>query len=216
MWRRVPSLVLTAVLALAVLVVGHNLVFLLTYGSDSGVVLARTGHGSRWDETVRLVLAAEGLLAAAATLRLAYLYRRVGRLSPGLATGGLSVLGYVRALMPLWIGLFATSTMLFILQENFERWSASLNLPGLGVLGSTDFVGPIPVFALVSLFVAAVAALFRWGVTTLEARGAAATTPVRSVASSPQRRFALDPDRPATSILGRNLAGRAPPAPIPA
>ncbi len=216
MWRRVPSLVLTAVLALAVLVVGHNLVFLLTYGSDSGVALARTGHGIRWDETVRLVLAAEGLLAAAATLRLAYLYRRVRRLSPGLVTGGLSVRGYVRALLPFWIGLFATSTMLFILQENFERWSAGVNLPGFGVLGSTSYVGPILVFALVSLFVAAVAALFRWGVTTLEARVAAARTPARSVAPSPQRRFTLDPDRPATSILGRNLAGRAPPAPIPA
>ena len=216
MWRRVPSLVLTAVLALAVLVVGHNLVFLLTYGSDSGVALARTGHGIRWDETMRLVLGAEGLLATAATLRLAYLYRRVRRLSPGLVTGGLSVRGYVRALLPLWIGLFATSTMLFILQENFERWSAGVNLPGFGVLGSTSYVGPILVFALVSLFVAAVAALFRWGVTTLEARVAAARTPARSVAPSPQRRFTLDPDRPATSILGRNLAGRAPPAPIPA
>jgi hypothetical protein len=106
--------------------------------------------------------------------------------------------------------------MLFILQENFERWSAGLNLPGLGVLGPASYVGPISVFALVSLFVAAVAALFRWGVTTLEARVAAARTPARSVASSPQRRFALDPDRPDTSILGRNLAGRAPPAPIPA
>jgi hypothetical protein len=216
MWRRVPSLVLTAVLALAVLVVGHNLVFLLTYGSDSGVALAQTGHGSRWDETMRLVLGAEGLLATAATLRLAYLYRLVRLLRPGLVTGGLSARDYIRALLPLWIGLFATSTMLFILQENLERWSAGLNLPGLGVLGSASDVGPISVFALVSLFVAAVAALFRWGVTSLEARVAAARTPVRSAASSPQRRFALDPRRPATSILGRNLAGRAPPAPIPA
>jgi hypothetical protein len=216
MWRRVPSLVLTAVLTLAVLVVGHNLVFLLTYGSGSGVALVRTGHGNRWDETVRVVLAAEILLAAAATLRLAYLYRLVRRLSPGSVTGGLPVRGYVRALLPLWIGLFATSTLLFVLQENLEHWSAGLGLPGFGVLGSAAYVGPIPVFALVSLLVAGVGALFRWGVRTLESRIAASRTLALPPASSPRRRFGPDPDRRATSILGRNLAGRAPPAPIPA
>jgi hypothetical protein len=215
MSRRVPGLVLTAVLTLAVLVVGHNLVFLITYGSGSGLALIRTGHGSRWDETVRVVLAAEILLAAAATLRLAYLYRMVRRLTPGFVGSDLSARGYVRALLPLWAGLFATSTLLFVLQENFEHWSAGLGLPGFGVLGSAAYVGPIPVFALVSLFVAAVAALFRWGVTTLEARVAAARRAVPSRATPPRRRLLTDPSRPATSILGRNLAGRAPPAPIP-
>lgn len=216
MSRRVPGLLLTAMLALAVLVVGHNLVFLLTYGSDTGVALARTGHGRRWDETVRAVLVAEGLLATVAALRLAYLYRLVLRLGPGVATGGLSVRAYIRALLPLWLGLFATSTLLFVLQENFERWSAGLSLPGFEVLVSADSVGPIPVFLLVSFFVAAVAALFRWGVAILEARIAASWPPVRPLASSPQRRLRTDPKRPATSILGRNLAGRAPPAPLPA
>ena len=216
MWRRVPGLMLTAVLALAVLVVGHNLVFLITYGSGSSVALIRTGHGSRWDETVRVVLAAEILLAATATLRLAHLYRLVHRLSPGFMADGLSARGYVRALLPLWAGLFATSSLLFVVQENFEHWSAGLGLPGLDVLGSGAYVGPMPVFALVSLFVAAVAALFRWGVRTLEARIAAGRIPHLPPSSSPRVRFGPDPDRHTTSILGRNLAGRAPPAPIPA
>lgn len=216
MSRRVPGLLLSAMLALAVLVVGHNLVFLLTFGSEAGIALARTGHGSRWDETVLIVLTAEGLLATLAALRLAYLYRLVRRLGPHFATGGLSVRAYVRALLPFWLGLFATSTLLFVLQENVEHWNAGLSLPGLGVLGAADYVSPLPVFALVSLFVAAVAALFRWGVTTLEARIAAGQTPGRLPVSSAQRRLRTDPERPATSILGRNLAGRAPPAPIPA
>jgi hypothetical protein len=216
MWRRVPGLVLTAVLALAVLVVGHNLVFLLTYGPGSGVALIRTGHGSRWDETVRVVLSAESLLAATATLRLAYLCRLVRRLSPGFVGGGLSARGYIRALLPLWAGLFASSTLLFVLQENLEHWNAGLGLPGFSVLGSAAYVGPIPVFALVSLLVAAVTALFRWGVRSLEAQIVAGRTLNVPPASSPRRHFGPDPDRRATSILGRNLAGRAPPAPIPA
>ena len=216
MWRRVPGLVLTAVLALAVLVVGHNLVFLITYGSGSSVALIRTGHGSRWDETVRVVLAAEILLAAAATLRLAYLYRLVRRLSPECKAGGLSARGYIRAMLPLWAGLFATSMLLFVLQENLEHWGSGLGWPGLSVLGSAAYVGPIPVFALVSFFVAAVVALFRWGVGTLTARIAAGRIPNLSPSSSPRVRFGPDPDRRTTSILGRNLAVRAPPAPIPA
>ena len=216
MSRRVPYFALAGLLALAVLVVGHNVVFLLTYGSDFGAALLRTGHGSRWDETVRAVLVAEGLLAIAATMRLAYLYRLVRRLGRSGAGGGLSARSYVRALLPLWLGLFAASTVLFVLLENFEHWSAGLSLPGLGVLRAPDLAGPIPVFVVVSLLVAAVAALFRWGVATLEARIAASRPPARTRFSTPQPRLTADGDRPATSILGRNLAGRAPPTPTPA
>jgi hypothetical protein len=216
MWRRVPGFMSTAVLALAALVVGHNLVFLLTYGPEFGFALARTGHGGRWDETVRAVLAAAALLSTAATLRLAYLYRLVRRLDRGVGIGWLSVRVYLRALLPLWARLFAISTLLFVLQENYEHWIAGLNLPGLGVLGSFALIGPILVFLIVSLLIAAVAALFRWGITTLEARIAATRTRLRPTSAPARKRLRADPLLPASSILGRNLAGRAPPGSLPA
>jgi multisubunit Na+/H+ antiporter MnhC subunit len=200
------------VAALAVLVAGHNLVFLLTYGPDYALALAGTGHDGRWNETVRAVLTAAVLVAAAGTLRLVYLYRLVRRLN---ADGWerLSRRGYFRTLLQIWARLFAISTLLFLLQENYERWTVGLQLPGVGVLLSFDGAGPVVVFLLVSLVVGAVAALFEWGIAALEAQIAVGHLRPRA-ASSPLPRRRPEPIRPSSSILGRNLAGRAPPAPL--
>ena len=214
MWRRVPRLTLTAVLALAVLVVGHNLVFVLTYGPAYAHALARTGHDSRWEDTVRAVLAATGALATVAAARLVYLVSLVRRTTRGRPGAELSARSYGRTLLTLWINLFAVALPLFALQENLERWGAGLGLPGLAVLGSSGAAGPVPVFLFVSLIVAAVAALFRWGIATVEAQIAAGRNAARPSAAQPRRRLPTDPDRPVLSILGRNLAGRAPPAPL--
>jgi hypothetical protein len=79
MGRSLRGLALSVATALVVLVTGHNLVFLLTYGADYGAALARTGHDSRWTETVQAVLLATSLLAAAAIVRIAYLFGLVQR-----------------------------------------------------------------------------------------------------------------------------------------
>ena len=213
MWRRIADLALFGLLSLATLVVGHNLTFLLTYGPEYGAALARTGHGAQWDDTVKSVLAAAGLLRAAAALRLAYLCWLVAHPTTNRMLGGLSVGAYGRAVAPLWLRLFAISIALFVVQENYERWTAGLNLPGLGVLTPSSVLGPLPVFLLVSLLVAAVAALFRWGIATLEARIAATRLPEQRVASAAGRRRAWE-ERARGSILGTNLAGRAPPSPL--
>ena len=216
MSRRAPGFAFYAVLVLAVLVVGHNVVFLLAYGPAYAAALAQTGHGDRWDETVRAVLAALGLLAAAASLRVAYLHRLVRRSAAGGGPDRLSARTYARSLLPLWARLFAMSVVLFVVQENYERVSAGLALPGLGVLGSTQILGPVPVFLLVSLAVAAVAALFRWGIAALEEQIAAGRARMPAVVWEPRPRFRTDPIRSASSVIARNLAGRAPPVPVPA
>ena len=213
--RRLPGFALTGVLALVVLVVAHDLVFLLMYGPAYGFALARTGHDGRWDLAVRVVLGGGLALAAAASLRLGFLYGLVRVASSG-SHGGLPVRTYVRTVLSLWIRLFLIATPLFVVQENIERWSAGVDLPGVGVLASPGYLGPIPVFLLVSLAVALVAALFRWGIETLEAR-ARATRHLRPMPSTFRPpRFRVDSELPVASILGRNLAGRAPPAPLPA
>jgi hypothetical protein len=213
MWRRLSDLALFGLLSLATLVVGHNLTFLATYGPDYGVALARTGHGAQWDDTVKSVLAAVGLLGATAALRLANLCWLVAHRTTTRMLAGLSFRAYGRVVAPLWLRLFAISIALFVVQENYERWTAGLNLPGLAVLAPSRVLGPLPVFLLVSLLVAAVAALFRWGIETLEARIAATRLAKQRVASAPGRRRAR-PERARGSILGSNLAGRAPPSPL--
>src|SRR5664279_2465998 len=100
MLHRVTGLAFTAVLALAVLVVGHNFVFLLAYGPQYTAALVRTGHDGRWDATVRDVLAASGLLAATATLRLAYLYRQARLIGPVSGTTRPTFRGYFPVLLP--------------------------------------------------------------------------------------------------------------------
>ena len=220
MWRRTRAVSLLALLALTVLVVAHNLVFLLAYGSDYRLALQQTGHGTRWDDTVRVVLIATALLVATATVRVAQLHLQLRALRPGFGPDAenrrLEVRPYVRSLLWIWVALFSAALLLFLVQENIERLSAGPNLPGLRVLFSADPVGPIPVFGVVSLFVAAVAALFRWGITVLEARVAAARLSACHPAHQARLIGRTDPVRPRPSILGRNLAGRAPPAPLPA
>jgi hypothetical protein len=216
MRRRVPGLALTALLALLVLAVAHDLVFLLTYGSGYAAELARTGHGSRWDGTVRVVLAAGLALAAVATMRLGFLWGLVRAAKAGPQPVGLPVRAYLGIVSNLWIRLFVVAMPFFVVQENFERWSVGVALPGLGVLASSGTVGPIPVFLLVSLAIAAVASLFRWGIATLEARVEAARTLWPAPSARRAYSASVSSDLPSASILGRNLAGRAPPSPLPA
>jgi hypothetical protein len=209
--RRVPGLGFYAVIALVVAVLGHNLVFLLTYGADYSLALVRTGHDSRWGDAVRVVLAAGVLLIAAGTFRLAYLYRLVRGLRPG-DNGGITGRSYAQTILAIWVRLFLISTVLFVLQENIERWGSGAGLPWLAVLGSFAYGGPLIVFVIVSLVVAAVVALFRMGIAALEARLAAGRGPVPPAAYPLARHHFRWPDKPIVSILGRNLAGRAPPA----
>jgi hypothetical protein len=212
---RISNYPAAAVLALAVMVVGHNLTFLIAYGSDYASKLASTGDGKSWDDTVAVILVAAVLLSAAACLRLAFLVRQVRTTSPYQRVG-LSGAAYLRTLLPVWLKLFAVSIVLFVLQENQERWSIGLAMPGLSVLGAVGPVSPILVFALVSLAFAAVVALFRVGIGCLEAIIAKARTRTWPGAQRPYRRGAPDPESAPASIIGRNLAGRAPPALVPA
>ena len=212
MTRRISGLAFTVLLSLAVLVVGHNLFFLLALGPNFGAALARTEDGRSWDAVVRDVLALATLMAALAASRVAYLYRLLRRLEPAGGASRLSVRAYTGAVVSLWLRLGALSTVLFVVQENYERWNVGLSLPGLAVLGLFGPLGPVPVLLVVSFAFSSVAALFRWGIETLEARIAALRTRVLLHARPSRQVCPDDPQWPATSILGRHLAGRAPPS----
>jgi hypothetical protein len=205
---------LASVLGLAVFVVGHNLYFLLKDGSGYASDIARTGDGSSWDAAVRLVLAAAALLAIVAGLRLGFLVSQVRSRPPGQRVAGLPFAIYSRMVGSFWLMLFAGSVSLFVLQENFERLNAGLSLPGLAVIGAVGLGSPILVFALVSLAVALVVALYRLGIDRLEALIAESRT--RSWRRTARLRLPgwSDPESAPKSVIARNLAGRAPPTSI--
>jgi len=200
-------------LALTALVVGHDLDFVLAYGSGYQGALARTGHDPHWETAVLTVVTAGLLLAVAATARLIWLVRLAHRIGASRSVRpNLSPVPRLLALV--WGRLFFVSLLLFILQENYERVSVGIALPGLAVLAPESGISPVVIFALVSLLVAAVSTLFRWSMAALEeriARAMSATRPEISDLQAP-RPYVL---RPASSVLGRNLAGRAPPLALP-
>jgi hypothetical protein len=204
-----------AVLALAVQVVGHDLTFLIRYGSRYGSEIARTGDGSSWNDTARFVIVSAALLATFAGLRLAFLLRQVRTTYRGRRVG-LSGSAFARIVLPVWLRLFSASIPLFVLQENYERWSVALPLPGMSVLGVVGPGSPILVFALVSLAFALVVALFRLGIDRLETMIAQARTRSWCGAASRLPTGGTDPSPVPSSVIGRNLAGRAPPALLPA
>jgi len=201
------------VLAIVVLVVGHDLDFLAAYGAGYEGALARTGHDPHWESAVATVIAVGVLLGLAATARLAWLIRTARRTRALSPAGRSDLATATRLFVATWARLLVVPLALFVVQENYERALIGQPLPGLAVLAPDSGMSPIVIFAVVSLFVAAVAALFRSSIAALEARIAGAKATLESetaVVQAPK----LEVPRPASSILGRKLAGRAPPLTI--
>jgi hypothetical protein len=197
-------------MSLVSLVTAHNLVFVLAFGPRAGDALAHTGHGDAWQAAVTTVLLAGAGLLTIALWRLHQL---------GLLTHRLEGLGPVRNVdqpllgrdfVNLWARLMGTTAMVFVLQENVEHLASNLPLPGLGVLGSTEYPNALLVVGVVALAVALVGSLVRWRRAVLIARLRAGIGRLRRQPDArPQR--PTDPEPRPGAILGRALAGRAPP-----
>jgi hypothetical protein len=198
-------------MAAVALVTAHNLVFVLAYGAASGEALARSGHGDPWTDAVLVVLGAGAGLLATALWRLRQLGLHVGALARAVPEPEAAVTGFGRGLAGLWARLTIVTALLFLVQENAEHLQAGEALPGLGVLGSSEYPNALLVIAGVALVVALVGTLIRWRRAILIARFAAARRP-RLRPASRARPACADPDRQPGTILGRALAVRAPPA----
>jgi hypothetical protein len=202
-------------LASVTLVLAHEVVFLAGYGTRFGMALADSGHDARWARAVVAVLTLGALLAVAAGWRLYQLRTLARTLSEGRprrasVTGGLTMPVLRRPVLRAWATLLASTTVTFLIQENWERLVAGQAPPGLGVLGSPEYPNSLLVILVVTLVVGVIAGLYRWHRDALVARIAAARSrwPRRNDAAPP-----CEPEhsrRPA-SILGRRQALRAPP-----
>jgi len=207
-FRRLLGFAASTVVAL---VIAHNLVFLLAYGSGYDEALAHSGHDGAWGTAVAVVLAAAIGLLGLGTWRL----YRLGVIARTLAAGEGGLLpgptGFVRRLVALWAGLTGATTLLFVLQENLERQRVGETLPGFGVLGSAAYPHAAIVIAAVTLAVAFVVVLFRWRRDVLVARITAARSRWQAAPRAAERRTPAWVERRHASIVVHQFPGRAPP-----
>jgi hypothetical protein len=200
-----------ALVALVALVLAHDLVFLVRYGSAYGEALAHAGHDERWQAAVLAVLGLGGGLLVAALVRL----RALAREATGLDRDGRSGLGgralLVRAAFRTWLRLAASTLLILTVQENVERVGAGFAAPGPGLLLSPEYPWALPIVVGVSLVVGFVTALFRWRRDALIARIRAQRARHAAVPAAP--RPVVRVIRRPWATLGRLGGLRAPPLP---
>jgi hypothetical protein len=195
-----------ALLSLAAFVLGHDLLFLLASGPNFRVAMQQSGHGAVWDTTVMTVVGAAAVLAGLAMRRLVALSqaaRGLGRPAGALRRRRAHLLGQV---LRLWAVILAIALVLLVVNENLERASIGLPLPGLGVL-----LPAMPIFAAVALAVAIVAALYGWRRDVLIARLTEARRVWKVATAQTYPRLPWINRRPGSNV-GRRQAGRAPPS----
>jgi hypothetical protein len=212
MLTRVRRWAVLGTLTMVALVLSHQLVFLHTWGNAYGDALRRSGHGGPWNFTMVTVLLLTGALTVAGLRECARLLRRARELEARRgAPRDESTAALLGPMVRLWLALAAGTIVLFALVENLEHFAVGAPLPGLSVLGSAEYNGPLPILALVSLLVAFVGALFNWRRAVLLARIRAARAAFRRPAAVRPSCDARTSDRRPETYIGRGLAGRAPP-----
>jgi hypothetical protein len=203
-------------LGLVAFVLSHQLVFLHTWGNAYGDALRRSGHGGPWTFTMVTVLLLTGALAVVAIRECWRLAGRARHLEglPGAPTDERAG-ALLRPMLRLWFVVLTSAIALFVVAENLEHFAMDAPIPGLSVLGSAEYYGPLPILVLVSFLVAFVGALVGWRRAVLLARIRAIRAAFER--SGPQLPSADGPacDRRPETHIGRGLAGRAPPVLLP-
>jgi hypothetical protein len=170
--RLIQQLGVIALAALA-LVLAHQMVFLVRYGSIYGEALAHAGHGQAWSDAVTTVIGAAIVLAAGSVVGLWRLSRQLrGRpiVRASAAMDGAAVARrWLRASAWLTLAVLVVLTV----QENVEHAAAGLGLPGPEILVTPEYPFAVAIVAGVSLVVALVATILTWRRETLLARIAA-------------------------------------------
>lgn len=213
MANRITRLASSAVLQLGALVLAHQLVYLARYGSRFGEALVHAGHGDAWSAAVLSAICLAFGLAALGLGRLVQLGVLVrGRQADAEARAGdaLALKNLVRTWLTLAPRIALLSLVLLTIQENVERASIGLSMPGPGILFAPEYAGAAWITIAVAAAVSLVAALFEWRRSVLLARLRAGRAPFARRSAGvrrPSPRLAF----PIESLLGRRSALRAPP-----
>jgi hypothetical protein len=191
-------------LAAAVMVAAHDLVYLAAYGLGAHRhALAASGHGGSWTAIVLTVLLAAGALGVLAVQRCRVLTRRLGDLG-GVSVQPLSGAKLATRIGRLWLVVFAFTVALFLLQENLEHIVRHAgHVPGLGALYAGEYRAAIPILAVLSLAAATIGSL---AIERLRALGEAVAR-AEQTTLRPRRQPLVRP----ASVLVRPRARRATP-----
>ncbi len=199
-------------LGLVTFVLTHQLVFVNTYGAGTDAALVRTGHGSAWTLTELAAVAMAFALLATAAVELLRLGRRARAIEGTVLAGSDQPFGdLARPLVLGWLQLVMLGAILFTLSENVEHALIGAPLPGLGVFGSAEYAGTLPIVLAVSFCVAGLRALYGWRRAALIARLQRLRPRLqrRDVPALVQR--SRDDDRRPSTYIGGGFAKRAPP-----
>jgi hypothetical protein len=163
--RRAPRSSLTTaarfgLLALAVWVPAHDLVYLAAYGVNGHRhSLEASGHGAYWLAIGLAALLGLTALATVIAQRSDALRRRLGELG-GVSVRPVAPRRLVRRGARLWLLLLAACLAVFVVQENLEHLTQHAgHLPGLGVLYAGEYAATLPIFAALALAAAAIGSL---------------------------------------------------------
>lgn len=157
------------VLAMAVLLVGHQLVYLATYGWR-GIerALASVGHDAYWlviGTAVSVTVVACLLLSVRRWLRLRAALRRH---RSARRRGTIDWHVFQVTTLRLVPRLALAALLLFFVQENLEHYlHHGGHVPGVGVLLGPEYVATLPIFIAVAIVVAFVTALLQLGLAAL-------------------------------------------------
>jgi len=221
MTRTAVPILRAAVLAAFALVLAHQAVYLVRYGSIYGEALAHAGHGQAWSDAVTVVVLGSGFLLVASLVGLRRLARRVQVTSGPRRSDRIEFVEFTerpdaRAIagrwLRTWIWLAAAVLVLLTVQENLEHAATGFGLPGAGILLGADYPFAVAIVAAVVAAVSLVATLLAWRRDVLIGRlRTRSATHARSIA--PSRPVTRQPALARTSTLGRRLGRRAPPSP---
>jgi len=170
--RSVRRLAIVAASAMATLVVSHELVYRFAHGRHAAEVMSIRGHDGYWQQFMVAVLALVVLIGGIAAVRLRQLSRLVARGTHDGASGTMERVTFLPALCRTWIGLIATTALLFVLQENAEPLVQGRALPGLTALVEAGGM-PLGLIAAMSFLIGLVVTAVRWRHDTLVTRLAA-------------------------------------------
>lgn len=200
---------------MAALAASHELIYLLAHGAGAEYARAMRegGHDRYWTSFVLTVAVVTLVLVVVAVRQLRRLQRqtslvRAGRLNVDDRGVGL----FARLAAGLWMPVFASTFVAFVVQENLETVGAGHLLPGLDVVSGEHAIA-VPVIALMSLLVALVGALVRWGRHVLLARLHRSSGPIRRRAPRALRPSSVS--QPTFTSAVRSHGLRAPPMSVP-
>jgi hypothetical protein len=199
------------VLAFVAVVLAHHAMYIVSGESTPASATSVPNADGYWQSIELVVAVAAAGLITTASRQLWRLRRQARRVRLGSDIVPESELRYLlRLFLRAWLRVTALATVLFVLQENIERWIFGAPLPGLNALAPPDCQLAFLLIVAGAAAVALVASLVRWRTLVLRARLRACSSGRPRASSVGSLRQPLD-RRPVVRLLAAGLGMRAPP-----